>query len=60
MMTFKEQMELRRSLMDLTNTSMEIDLETSRHTSTISDWVEEQAKVTVLDNITHDSTLSLY
>ena len=44
MMTFKDQMELRRSLMELGNTSMEISLESSRNTLILSDWETEQSK----------------
>lgn len=48
MITFKEQMELRRSLMELSNTGMEIKLESSRHMVTISDWESELAKVNII------------
>ncbi|XP_076447209.1 kinesin-like protein KIF19 [Babylonia areolata] len=36
--SFKDQMELRRTLMELTNASMEISLETSRNQIIITEW----------------------
>lgn len=44
MMTFKDQMELRRGLMELGNTSMEISLESSRNALILSEWEAEQSK----------------
>jgi len=44
-MVFKDQMELRRSLMDLNNTSMEIGMESGRHALTVSEWEGEQTKI---------------
>ncbi|XP_066496966.1 kinesin-like protein KIF19, partial [Tiliqua scincoides] len=40
---FKEQMDMRRSLMDLENTNMELHVDTSRHLVTIADWEQEKA-----------------
>jgi len=34
---FREQMEIRRSLMELENCNMELDIDTSRHLLTISE-----------------------
>lgn len=48
MLTFKEQMELRRSLMDLSNTGMEIRLESNRHMAIIAEWESEQMKVRII------------
>ncbi|XP_031417739.1 kinesin-like protein KIF19 isoform X2 [Clupea harengus] len=39
---FREQMEIRRSLMELENCSMELHIDTSRHLATISDWERER------------------
>ncbi|CAH1273128.1 KIF19 [Branchiostoma lanceolatum] len=41
---FHEQMEIRRSLMELENTTLEIQMDTSRHMLTISEWDQEQNK----------------
>ncbi|XP_076136275.1 kinesin-like protein KIF19 [Alosa pseudoharengus] len=41
---FREQMEIRRSLMELDNCSMELHIDTSRHLATISDWERERAR----------------
>ncbi|KAL2086630.1 hypothetical protein ACEWY4_017689 [Coilia grayii] len=41
---FREQMEIRRSLMELENCSMELHIDTSRHLATISDWERERAR----------------
>ncbi|XP_035695152.1 kinesin-like protein KIF19 isoform X4 [Branchiostoma floridae] len=41
---FHEQMEIRRSLMELENTTLEIQMDTSRHMLTISEWDQEQSK----------------
>ncbi|XP_019645474.1 PREDICTED: kinesin-like protein KIF19 isoform X1 [Branchiostoma belcheri] len=41
---FHEQMEIRRSLMELENTTLEIQMDTSRHMLTISEWDQEQTK----------------
>ncbi|XP_041363703.1 kinesin-like protein KIF19 [Gigantopelta aegis] len=43
---FKDQMELRRSLMELNNASMEISLETNRNQLLISEWEVEKARAT--------------
>ncbi|XP_044534791.1 kinesin-like protein KIF19 [Gracilinanus agilis] len=40
---FKEQMEMRRSLMELENTNIELHIDTSRHLLTIADWEREKA-----------------
>ncbi|XP_030634913.1 kinesin-like protein KIF19 [Chanos chanos] len=41
---FREQMEIRRSLMELENCNMELHIDTSRHLLTISDWERERAR----------------
>ncbi|XP_048870300.1 kinesin-like protein KIF19 isoform X3 [Brienomyrus brachyistius] len=41
---FREQMEIRRSLMELENCNMELHIDTSRHLATISDWEREKAR----------------
>nr|XP_056722599.1 kinesin-like protein KIF19 [Euleptes europaea] len=40
---FKDQMDMRRSLMELENTNMELHIDTSRHLLTITDWEREKA-----------------
>ncbi|XP_060116619.1 kinesin-like protein KIF19 [Heteronotia binoei] len=40
---FKDQMDMRRSLMELENTNMELHVDTSRHLLTIADWEREKA-----------------
>ncbi|XP_061456303.1 kinesin-like protein KIF19 [Rhineura floridana] len=40
---FKEQMDMRRSLMELENTDMELHVDTSRHLLMIADWEQEKA-----------------
>jgi len=44
MLTFQEQMALRRKLMDLNNSSTEIESEISRQALLINDWESEQLK----------------
>nr|XP_058148454.1 kinesin-like protein KIF19 [Dasypus novemcinctus] len=39
---FKEQMEMRRSLVELENTNTELHIDTSRHLLTIADWEHEK------------------
>ncbi|XP_030433510.1 kinesin-like protein KIF19 isoform X1 [Gopherus evgoodei] len=41
---FKEQMEMRRSLMELENTNTELHIDTSRHLLTIADWEREKTQ----------------
>ncbi|XP_067259891.1 kinesin-like protein KIF19 [Chanodichthys erythropterus] len=41
---FREQMEIRRSLMELENCNMELHIDTSRHLLTISDWERDQVR----------------
>uniref|UniRef100_A0A8C5R1L9 Kinesin-like protein n=1 Tax=Leptobrachium leishanense TaxID=445787 RepID=A0A8C5R1L9_9ANUR len=41
---FKEQMEMRRSLMQLENTNIELHVDTSRHLITIADWEQDKAR----------------
>ncbi|XP_043089647.1 kinesin-like protein KIF19 [Puntigrus tetrazona] len=41
---FREQMEIRRSLMELENCNMELHIDTSRHLITISDWERDRAR----------------
>uniref|UniRef100_UPI00398F7DC6 kinesin-like protein KIF19 n=1 Tax=Pristiophorus japonicus TaxID=55135 RepID=UPI00398F7DC6 len=44
MIAFRQQMEIRRSLVELENTNMELHIDTSRHLLTIADWEREKAK----------------
>nr|XP_045360602.1 kinesin-like protein KIF19 [Camelus bactrianus] len=39
---FKEQLEMRRSLLELENTNVELHIDTSRHLLTIADWERER------------------
>ncbi|XP_004688116.1 PREDICTED: kinesin-like protein KIF19 [Condylura cristata] len=39
---FKEQLEMRRSLVELENTNIELHIDTSRHLLTIADWEREK------------------
>lgn len=41
---FRQQMAIRRSLMELENSSMEIQMDTSKHLVTITDWEQEQSR----------------
>ncbi|XP_065416146.1 kinesin-like protein KIF19 isoform X5 [Chrysemys picta bellii] len=41
---FKEQMEMRRSLMELEHTNIELHIDTSRHLLTIADWEREKTQ----------------
>ncbi|KAJ8391886.1 hypothetical protein AAFF_G00085020 [Aldrovandia affinis] len=41
---FREQMEIRRSLVELENCNMEVHIDTSRHLVTISDWERERTR----------------
>ncbi|XP_067298144.1 kinesin-like protein KIF19 [Pseudorasbora parva] len=41
---FREQMEIRRSLMELEKCNMELHIDTSRHLLTISDWERDRAR----------------
>ncbi|KAG8539969.1 hypothetical protein GDO81_020053, partial [Engystomops pustulosus] len=41
---FREQMEIRKQLMDLENNHMEIQMETSRHFLIIADWEQEKTR----------------
>ncbi|XP_011617748.1 kinesin-like protein KIF19 [Takifugu rubripes] len=41
---FRQQMVIRRSLLELENSSMEIQIDTSKHLLTIADWEQEQSK----------------
>ncbi|XP_032994853.1 kinesin-like protein KIF19 [Lacerta agilis] len=42
--TFREQMDVRRHLMELENNYMEIQIESSRHLLAIADWEQEKAR----------------
>ncbi|XP_030068794.1 kinesin-like protein KIF19 isoform X2 [Microcaecilia unicolor] len=44
MSAFKEQMEMRHSLMELENTNIELHIDTSRHLLIIADWEREKAQ----------------
>uniref|UniRef100_A0ACB8EKX3 Kinesin-like protein kif19 n=2 Tax=Sphaerodactylus townsendi TaxID=933632 RepID=A0ACB8EKX3_9SAUR len=44
--TFREQMDVRRHLMELENNYMEIQIESSRHLLTIADWEQEKTRRT--------------
>ncbi|XP_069808660.1 kinesin-like protein KIF19 isoform X4 [Dendropsophus ebraccatus] len=41
---FREQMDIRKQLMDLENNHMEIQMETSRHFLIIADWEQEKSR----------------
>ncbi|KAM3859736.1 kinesin-like protein KIF19 [Diretmus argenteus] len=41
---FRQQMEIRKSLMDLENSNMEIQMDTSKHLLTIADWEQERTR----------------
>ncbi|XP_053898961.1 kinesin-like protein KIF19 isoform X5 [Malaclemys terrapin pileata] len=41
---FKEQMEMRRSLMELEHTNIELHIDTSRHLLTIADWERDKTQ----------------
>ncbi|XP_037669691.1 kinesin-like protein KIF19 [Choloepus didactylus] len=41
---FKEQMEMRHSLVELENTNIELHIDTSRHLLTIADWERERTQ----------------
>ncbi|KAL3051730.1 hypothetical protein OYC64_001877 [Pagothenia borchgrevinki] len=41
---FRQQMEIRRSLMELENNNMEIQIDTSKHLLTIADWEQERSR----------------
>ncbi|XP_060108384.1 kinesin-like protein KIF19 isoform X1 [Heteronotia binoei] len=42
--TFREQMDVRRHLMELENNYMEIQIDSSRHLLTIADWEQEKTR----------------
>ncbi|XP_028942697.1 kinesin-like protein KIF19, partial [Antrostomus carolinensis] len=44
MEAFREQMEMHRSLMELENTNIELQVDTCRHLLTITDWEREKAQ----------------
>ncbi|KAL3877693.1 hypothetical protein ACJMK2_035359 [Sinanodonta woodiana] len=50
LISFKDQMELRKSLMELNNASMEISLETNRNQMTVSDFEVERARAGKMEN----------
>ncbi|KAK1794087.1 hypothetical protein P4O66_010989 [Electrophorus voltai] len=41
---FRQQMEIRKHLMELDNTNMEIQIDTSKHLLTIADWEQERSR----------------
>ncbi|XP_069786281.1 kinesin-like protein KIF19 isoform X2 [Narcine bancroftii] len=41
---FREQMEIRRNLLELDSSNMQIQVDTSRNLLTIADWVQEKAR----------------
>ncbi|XP_053327987.1 kinesin-like protein KIF19 [Spea bombifrons] len=41
---FEDQMEMRRSLMQLENSNIELHIDTSRHLVTIADWEQDKAR----------------
>ncbi|KAM4715910.1 kinesin-like protein KIF19 [Anableps anableps] len=41
---FRQQMKIRKSLIELENSNMEIQIDTSKHLVTIADWEQEQSK----------------
>ncbi|XP_027539731.1 kinesin-like protein KIF19 [Neopelma chrysocephalum] len=48
---FREQMEMRHSLMELENTNIELHVDTCRHLLTIADWEQEKAQVACKDDM---------
>ncbi|XP_067101461.1 kinesin-like protein KIF19 isoform X3 [Osmerus mordax] len=41
---FRQQMEIRKSLMELENSNMEIQLDMSKHLHTVTDWEQERSR----------------
>uniref|UniRef100_A0A8C6Q6Z3 Kinesin-like protein n=1 Tax=Nothobranchius furzeri TaxID=105023 RepID=A0A8C6Q6Z3_NOTFU len=41
---FRQQMEIRKTLIELENNNMEIQIDTSKHLVTITDWEQEQSR----------------
>uniref|UniRef100_A0A1A8EHM6 Kinesin-like protein KIF19 n=1 Tax=Nothobranchius kadleci TaxID=1051664 RepID=A0A1A8EHM6_NOTKA len=41
---FRQQMEIRKALIELENNNMEIQIDTSKHLVTITDWEQEQSR----------------
>ncbi|XP_047673880.1 kinesin-like protein KIF19 isoform X2 [Tachysurus fulvidraco] len=41
---FRQQMQIRKRLMELDNTNMEIQIDTSKHLLTIADWEQERSR----------------
>ncbi|XP_040923357.1 kinesin-like protein KIF19 [Toxotes jaculatrix] len=41
---FRQQMEIRKTLMELENSNMEIQIDTSKHLLTIADWEQERSR----------------
>ncbi|KAM6898429.1 kinesin-like protein KIF19 [Lycodopsis pacificus] len=41
---FRQQMEIRRNLMELENSNMEVQIDTSKHLLTIADWEQERTR----------------
>uniref|UniRef100_A0A8C2Z1F5 Kinesin-like protein n=1 Tax=Cyclopterus lumpus TaxID=8103 RepID=A0A8C2Z1F5_CYCLU len=41
---FRKQMEIRRNLMELENSNMEVQIDTSKHLLTIADWEQERSR----------------
>ncbi|KAM7370522.1 hypothetical protein PAMP_010059 [Pampus punctatissimus] len=41
---FRQQMEIRKSLIELENSNMEIQIDTSKHLLTIADWEQERSR----------------
>ncbi|XP_040033032.2 kinesin-like protein KIF19 [Gasterosteus aculeatus] len=41
---FRQQMEIRRNLMELENGNMEVQIDTSKHLLTIADWEQERSR----------------
>ncbi|MEQ2251012.1 Kinesin-like protein kif19 [Ilyodon furcidens] len=41
---FRQQMKIRKSLIELENSNMEMQIDTSKHLVTIADWEQEQSK----------------
>ncbi|KAL5019094.1 hypothetical protein ScPMuIL_004816 [Solemya velum] len=63
LISFADQMELRKSLMELNNSSMEVSLETNRNQMIISEWESERVKAVQRhntgDNLLTDSEKAL-
>lgn len=51
---FRQQMEIRKSLMELDNSNMEIQMDTSKHLLTIAEWVNFSTSLNLSLAVTSD------